>query len=154
MKQQLSISCYGAYKDSGVEWLGEVPAHWTVMMLKNVFQCFGSGTTPDSSNPTYYENGTINWLNTTDLKNDFIYQTKRKITQFALAEKSLKIYPINTLAIAMYGQGDTRGNVGLLSVETTTNQAACMMYRSFNSIPKFMLWWFVSKKGNCSPPPQ
>ncbi len=142
----MSLVRYDAYKDSGIEWLGEVPRHWTVKMIKNIFQCFGSGSTPDSSNTNYYDNGAINWLNTTDLKNDFVYETKRKITALALAEKSLKIYPINTLAIAMYGQGETRGNVGLLSIETTTNQAACMMYRSFNSIPKFMLWWFISKK--------
>ena len=144
----MKIERYPAYKDSGLEWLGGVPEHWEIMMIKNVYQCFGSGTTPDSSETKYYENGTINWLNTTDLKNSLVSETKRKITQLALTEKSLKIYPINTLAIAMYGQGDTRGNVGLLNIESTTNQAACMMYRSFNSIPKYMLWWFIAKKSD------
>lgn len=139
---------YDAYRDSEIKWLGKVPTHWKTMMIKNVYKFFGSGTTPDSSNLKYYENGTINWLNTTDLKNCLIYETKQKITPLALTEKSLKIYPINTLAIAMYGQGDTRGSVGLLKIETTTNQAACMMYRSSNSIPKYMFWWFVSQKTN------
>ncbi len=143
---QLSIKKYSLYKDSGVEWLGDVPEHWKVMMIKNVYKYFGSGSTPESSETKYYDNGTINWLNTTDLKNNVVNETSNKITLLALVEKSLKIYPINTLAIAMYGQGDTRGSVGLLSIETTTNQAACMMYHSSNSIPKYMFWWFIAKK--------
>ncbi|MEH2248064.1 restriction endonuclease subunit S [Nostoc sp.] len=144
----MKIERYQAYKDSGLEWLGDVPEHWKVMMLKNVYKCFGSGSTPESSETKYYDNGTINWLNTTDLKNNVVNETSNKITLLALAEKPLKIYPINTLAIAMYGQGDTRGSVGLLSIETTTNQAACMMYRSSNSMPKYMFWWFIAKKAN------
>ena len=116
------------------------------MMIKNIYHHFGSGSTPESSEIKYYENGTINWLNTADLKNDLVVETSRKITSLALKEKSLRIYPINTLAIAMYGQGDTRGNVGLLKIEATTNQAACMMYCSSNSIPEYMLLWFVAKK--------
>jgi type I restriction enzyme S subunit len=143
---QLSIKNYQLYKDSGVEWLGDVPEHWEVRRIKNVYQCFGSGSTPESGEPKYYENGTISWLNTTDLKNSNITETSKKITRLALREKSLRIYPIGTLAIAMYGQGDTRGNVGILGIEATTNQAACMMYRSSNSIPKYMLLWFISKK--------
>lgn len=139
---------YAAYKDSGVEWLGEVPECWQVITLKGIYRYFGSGTTPESSKSEYYQDGTINWLNTTDLKNCIISQTKNKITELALKEKSLKIYPVNTLAIAMYGQGDTRGSVGLLNIESTTNQAACMMYGSFNSISQYMFWWFVARKNN------
>jgi len=140
---------YQGYKDSGVEWLSnKVPEHWNITTIKNIFRYFGSGSTPESSETKYYAQGTINWLNTTDIKNTFINETSRKITHLALKEKSLKIYPINTLAIAMYGQGDTRGNVGLLNIESTTNQAACMMYSTRNSIPPYMLWWFVCKKTN------
>ena len=145
-KYQLSIKRYPSYKDSGTIWLGEIPKHWKIMMIKNIYHHFGSGSTPESSEIKYYENGTINWLNTADLKNDLVVETSRKITSLALKEKSLRIYPINTLAIAMYGQGDTRGNVGLLKIEATTNQAACMMYCSSNSIPEYMLLWFVAKK--------
>ena len=139
---------YQAHKDSDIEWLGEIPEHWQITKIKNVFQYFGSGSTPESSETKYYEEGSINWLNTTDIKNTFINETSRKITELALKEKSLKIYPINTLAIAMYGQGDTRGNVGLLNIESTTNQAACLMYSTRNSITQYMLWWFICKKSN------
>jgi len=139
---------YNSYKDSGLEWLGEIPNSFDVLMIKNIFRYFGSGSTPKSTNIHYYNDGKINWLNTTDLKNELISFTKNKITKLAFNEVNLKLYPKNTLAIAMYGQGETRGSVGLLDIITTTNQASCMMYKSFNAIEKYMLWWFVSKKSN------
>lgn len=139
---------YDEYQYSDVDWIGMIPKNWEIMMIKNVYRYFGSGTTPRSSEPKYYEGGNISWLNTTDLKNNVVTDTKNKITELALNELPMKVYPKNTLALAMYGQGDTRGNVGLLGIETTTNQAACMMYGSKRAIPKFMLWWFVSQKSN------
>lgn len=139
---------YEDYQYIGIKWLGSAPKAWKMMMIKNVYRHFGSGSTPLSSEPRYYDDGDVNWLNTTDLKNTVVVETKNKISKYALAELSMRVYPKNTLAIAMYGQGDTRGSVGLLGIESTTNQAACMMYGSKNSIPKFMLWWFVSQKAN------
>ncbi len=136
---------YNEYKYSGIEWLGEIPEHWEVKRIKDIFKELGSGTTPKSSNLAYYDNGNINWLNTTDLKNNIIYDTKIKITQKALDEVGLKMYPIDSLAIAMYGQGKTRGSVGLLKVPTTTNQAACIMSKPKNVDTKYMLYWFISK---------
>jgi type I restriction enzyme S subunit len=139
---------YEDYQHSGIKWLGSAPKNWKILRMKNIFKSFGSGSTPHSSERKYYDEGDVNWLNTTDLKNSVVYETKNKITKLALAELALKVYPRNTLALAMYGQGDTRGSVGLLNVESTTNQAACMMYDTRNAIPKFMLWWFVAQKSN------
>jgi len=45
-------------RDSGIEWLGEVPKEWQVGRIKNVINQYGSGTTPESGNELYYENGT------------------------------------------------------------------------------------------------
>ena len=137
---------YDTYKDSETEWLGEVPAHWRITRTKDIFRVFGSGTTPSRSEPSYYDDGTIHWLNTADLNNAVVYDTKRKVTPKALIETSLRMHPKGSLALAMYGQGETMGNVGLLAIEATSNQAALVMNRSFNSAPKYMLWWFVSKK--------
>lgn len=136
---------YNEYKNTDIEWLGDIPKHWEIKRVKDVFSQLGSGTTPKSSNKTYYENGNINWLNTTDLKNNVIYNTKLKVTEKALNEVGLKVYPINSIAIAMYGQGKTRGSVGLLKVPTTTNQAACIMSKPIDIDTKFMLYWFISK---------
>jgi len=137
---------YDSYKDSEIGLLGQVPNSWEITTIKNIFRYFGSGSTPQSNNMHYYENGTINWLNTSDLKNFLIENTKFKITNLALQEVGLKMYPINTIAVAMYGQGETRGTPALLKVPTTTNQASCMMYKSFIADERYMLWWFISKK--------
>src|SRR5690606_11500955 len=116
-----------------------------IKRIKDVFRYFGSGTTPKGSNLEYYEDGDIPWLNTLDLSNDLVFHTKNKITEKALRECSLKLYPINSLAIAMYGQGKTRGTVGLLKIKAATNQASCIMHKHSNANEKYILWWFVHK---------
>ena len=92
---------YDSYKDSGLEWLGEIPSEWGVKRVKDTFRYFGSGSTPLSTNMKYYDNGTIPWLNTTDIKNNIVNNTKYKVSELAKNDYSLKIYPINSLAIGI-----------------------------------------------------
>ena len=136
---------YEKYKPSGLDWIGNIPELWEVKRIKDVFKNFGSGTTPSASNVTYYEDGNIPWLNTSDLNNDVVYDTKLKVTEKALKETGLKIYPKNSLTIAMYGQGKTRGKVGLINFDFTTNQASCVMYSPKNINLKYILYWFKYK---------
>ena len=82
---------YEKYKPSGVEWLGEIPEHWEVKRVKDIFREFGSGTTPSTANVDYYEDGNVNWLNTNDLSNDLIYETKQKITKKAHCKSVLSL---------------------------------------------------------------
>lgn len=93
--------------------------------LKDISTLIASGITPSRTNINYWINGSIPWLKTAQLNEHKIYNTSEKITQLALKETSIKIFPINTLAIAMYGEGRTRGNVAILKTEMTTNQACC-----------------------------
>lgn len=119
-----------------------VPNDWKILRLKEVFRYFGSGSTPKSNTDSYYENGTIPWLNTTDLNNGIVRETKNKITEIAFSESSLRIYPRNSIAIAMYGQGKTRGTVGQINFQFTTNQASCIMYGPLDANETFILYWF------------
>jgi type I restriction enzyme S subunit len=131
-------------KNSGIEWLGEIPEHWEVMKITHIFNEIGSGTTPNSSNTKYY-NGNINWLQTGDLTDNIIFKTSKKITNKALKDYStLKIYPKNSIVIAMYGA--TIGKVGLLNIETTTNQACCVLSKSKKVLEKYAFYWFISSK--------
>lgn len=98
---------------------------FNIVKLKNISKTIGSGITPLRSNPLYWENGTIYWLKTEQLGEHEIYETSEKISQNAIDETSIKIFPKNTLSIAMYGEGRTRGNVSILKNEMTTNQACC-----------------------------
>lgn len=84
-----------------------------------------SGITPLRSNPNYWESGTIPWLKTAQLGERHIYETEEKISQTALADTSIKLNPVNTISIAMYGEGRTRGNVSILKTQMATNQACC-----------------------------
>src|SRR5690554_7080259 len=81
-------------KDSGIEWLGEIPEHWEVKKLNWSFEDIGSGTTPKADNQLYYYNGNINWLLTGDLNDGEIYDTSKKITQKAIDDYgTLRVYP-------------------------------------------------------------
>lgn len=112
-------------KDSGIDWIGEIPENWNTIKLSRVYPNIGSGTTPDTNNSQYYSEEGINWLQTGDLNDGDIYETSKHITELALKEKGLRIYPKGSLVIAMYGA--TIGKVGLLQIETTTNQACCVL---------------------------
>jgi len=95
------------------------------LKLKEIAIIIGSGITPSRTNKFYWENGLIPWLKTEQLGEHKIYKTSEKISQIALDETSIKVFPINTLSIAMYGEGRTRGNISILKCEIATNQACC-----------------------------
>ena len=87
-----------------------------------------SGGTPNRNVSEFWNNGSIRWVKTTELQNNVIYNTDEKITQAGLDNSSAKITPPNTVLIAMYGQGKTRGMTGYTSIECATNQAcACIL---------------------------
>lgn len=131
-------------KDSGIEWIGMIPEGWECTKLAWLYSNMGSGTTPDSSNYSYYsENGT-NWLQTGDLNDGVITSTSKHVTDLALQEKGLKIYPVGSVVIAMYGA--TIGKVGLLSIETTTNQACCVLPPTEIMNNKYVFYLMQSSK--------
>ena len=134
---------YEEYKDSGVEWIEEIPVGWELKKLSYCFDNIGSGTTPTSGEADYYFNGSINWLQTGDLNDGEIIFTSKKITKKAVNDYStLRIYPTGSLIIAMYGA--TIGKVGLLKISSTTNQACCVLSEANSVVSKFAFYWLVS----------
>lgn len=93
--------------------------------LKDISLLINSGLTPLRSNVKFWQDGDIPWVKTEQLGEKNIYNSNEKITRFALENTSIKLNPPNTLSIAMYGEGKTRGSVSILRNETTTNQACC-----------------------------
>ena len=100
-----------------------------------------SGGTPDRKNTEYWQNGTIRWVKTTELQNGIIYDTEEKITEAGMNNSSAKKIPANSILIAMYGQGKTRGMTGYLAVECTTNQACACILPS-KKVNQIYLWQF------------
>jgi type I restriction enzyme M protein len=82
-----------------------------------------TGATPSSTVKEYYENGTINWLVSGDIHKGEIYECAKKITQKGLENSNTRLLPINSVLIALNGQGKTRGTVALLRIEATCNQS-------------------------------
>ena len=97
-----------------------------------------SGSTPSRDNKLYWDSGTINWVKTTEVINKEITETEEKITKFALENTSLKLFPVNTILIAMYGQGQTRGRSAILKVKSTSNQACGAIFPNKIDNPVFI----------------
>ena len=93
--------------------------------LKNLANFIGSGCTPSRKNISYWNSADVLWLKTEQLGEYKITSTAEHISHKAVIECNLRIYPKNTISVAMYGEGKTRGNVSLLGAPMTTNQACC-----------------------------
>lgn len=128
-------------KDSGVEWIGEIPRHWSMPKLK-YFTNISSGGTPDRNHPEYW-NGNVNWIKTGELQNNELYDSEEKISELGVANSSVKLFEKNTILIAMYGQGKTRGMTALLKVPCTTNQACAGIVMKNNSPYEIYYLWFT-----------
>ena len=132
-------------KPSGIEWLGDVPAHWEVWKLAHAFAVIGSGTTPKTDNREYYDDGDTPWINTGDLTDGELEDCARRITVRALADHaSLKIYPAGSLLIAMYGA--TIGKLAILRFPAAVNQACCVFTGVSQIVSKFLFYWFVGSR--------
>lgn len=83
-----------------------------------------SGGTPSRANPEYW-NGDIPWVTTSLVDFNVIHSAEEFITKEGVNNSSAKLFPKNTILMAMYGQGITRGKVAILGIEATTNQACC-----------------------------
>jgi len=126
-------------KDSGIEWLGEIPEHWEVWKVTHGFRCLGSGTTPKSDDLKYYD-GHIPWVTTSELRENIIEDTVNKITDDALRDyPTLRLYPAGTLLFAMYGA--TIGRMGLLGIPATVNQACAAFTEPITLDAKFTYYW-------------
>ena len=104
----------------------------------------GAGGTPLKSKKEYYENGNIPWLCSGEVKQGNIYSSNKFITQKGLDNSSAKLFPKDTVVIAMYGA--TAGDVGILRFETSTNQAVCGILPNDILIPEFIYYSFSYRK--------
>lgn len=88
-------------KDSGAEWLGEVPAHWTVKPLKYLVQ-LRSGGTPSKDRADLWD-GAIPWASAKDLKGEILYDTIDHITDAAITEGRIELAPVGSILILVRG---------------------------------------------------
>jgi type I restriction enzyme S subunit len=123
--------------------IGPVPGTWVESRLGTIAR-FSSGGTPSRDVSEYWAGGTIPWVKTTEIDYRTIRDTEERITQTALDNSSAKVFPAGTLLVAMYGQGVTRGRVGVLGIAAATNQACtAIMPHSEQEVSTGFLYYFL-----------
>ncbi len=127
-------------KDSGIEWLGEIPEHWDTVSLKWVSKIY-SGGTPSKNKTEYWENGTIPWLNSGSVNQGDITAPSEYITEEALNNSSAKWIPKKALVIALAGQGKTKGMVAQVQFRTTCNQSLGVIVPNNQIENRFLMYW-------------
>ena len=105
-----------------------------------------SGGTPSRKEPSYWNQGTIPWVTTTEVQNNIIYHTNEHITEKGLQNSSAKLYKKGSIVIAMYGQGSTRGRSAKLGIEATTNQACAVLYEKIADCETDYVWHYLQSQ--------
>lgn len=116
---------------------------WSWKRIGDVFDT-GAGGTPLKTYQEYYENGDIPWLRSGEVCKKYITETEMFITQLGMDNSSAKMFPENTVVVAMYGA--TAGQVGILHLETTTNQAVCGIFPNEDYVPEFIYYSLLNSK--------
>jgi type I restriction enzyme S subunit len=124
-------------------WEIDMKKDWEIKKLGEVCET-GSGGTPLKANKDYYEGGAIPWLMSGEVSQGEIFEAKNFITEKGLKNSSAKLFPVNTVLVAMYGA--TAGQTGILKFEATTNQAVCGILPNCRFIPEFLYYCFLLKK--------
>lgn len=103
-----------------------------------------SGGTPSRTHSEYYEDGTIPWVKTGDLKDKYLFETDEKISQLGLENSSARIYLKNTVLLAMYGA--TIGATSILKIDAATNQACAAFSPREDTLPEYLCAFLESQK--------
>lgn len=140
MKDQINTEIAAGYK---MTELGPLPQEWEVVRLGDLVK-ITSGGTPSRKIKEYY-NGNNLWVKSGELEDNMILDSEEKITDEAIKNSSAKIFPEDTVLIAMYGA--TVGKTAILKKEATTNQAVCAILPNFKLfVPEFLRYYFIVKR--------
>lgn len=116
---------------------------WPNVRIGDVCQT-GAGGTPLKSKKQFYDDGDIPWLLSGEVNKRDIVSAKNFITELGLNNSSAKIFPKNTVLVAMYGA--TAGQAGILRIEAATNQAVCGIYPNKKFVPEYLYYALLHKK--------
>lgn len=130
-------------KNSGIEWIGDIPAEWNKDKVIRVFSVIGSGTTPKSSDENLFD-GNTPWIQSGDINGENLFVTKNCVSNSAIESYSaLRVYQAPYLVVAMYGA--SVGNLSLSMIDACVNQACCVLKKPTINL-KFSFYIFKAVK--------
>jgi type I restriction enzyme S subunit len=140
----MKLPAYPRYRPSGVEWFGDVPEHWTPIALRRTSTRYAGGT-PDRSNDSYWDEGTIPWINSGAVNQGLITAPSAFITEEAYRNSSARWVAKDALVMALAGQGKTKGMVAQTGIATTCNQSMAAICPTPPTEPRYLYWLLVSQ---------
>ena len=137
---------YSFYRDKLLSFEDEVyQVEWKT--LGEVSEAILTGVTPRKSKLEYYEDGTIPWLRTNEVRFNNIFETELSVTEKAFNETGIKWIPQDSVIIAI--SGATAGRVGVNKIPLTTNQHCCSIILDKNLVNyRYVYYWLVSQNKN------
>ena len=127
-------------RDSGIPWLGKIPAHWEVWKLGHIASV-GNGSTPNRNKAAYWTDGGIPWLNSSVVNQSEVTGADQFVTAFAVQECHLPLVKAGGVLIAITGQGKTRGRAVVLSIDSTINQHLAFIQPERSRLRSWFLRW-------------
>lgn len=128
-------------RDSGIRWLPKIPAHWETWKLGHLAR-IGNGSTPSRGDGRYWTAGTIPWINSGAVNQGEVTSSDQHVTETALDECHLPVLQPGTVLIGITGQGKTRGQSVVLSIQATISQHLSYVDPDRERLcPWFLRWW-------------
>lgn len=150
-RQQEALRSATTTRDGGcqvatdIPWMPTMNDAWRLYKISHHFRT-GSGTTPTSTRQEYFS-GSIPWVVSADLNDGDVLEASTHITDEAVSDfPALTLHSAGSLIIAMYGQGATKGTVGVLRLGACVNQACCVLTPVGSVSAEFASYWFRAHK--------
>lgn len=133
-------------RNSGVEWLGEIPKHWEVLPLKFI-STFISGATPSTTNSAYWD-GSIPWITAKDMKQFYLTESTDYITELAVKETAIRVIPSPAVLVVVRGMILAHSfPVGLTTILVTINQDMKAIFLSKKLEPEYFTRQLLARRG-------
>ena len=129
-------------RDSGIPWLGRIPAHWEIWKLGHTAS-IGNGSTPNRNKAAYWIDGRIPWSNSGVVNQSEVTGADQFVTAYAVQECHLPLVKAGSVLIAITGQGKTRGRAVVLSIDSTINQHLAFIQPERSRLRPWFLRWIL-----------
>lgn len=124
--------------------LGCIPKGWNINNVGRLSENIFSGGTPNTNTEEYW-NGTLNWFSSGETRNSIIIETEKKITEAGVKNSSTRLSVSGDILIASAGQGHTRGQTSLNTIDTYINQSVVCI-RPMKSSYSSWLYFNISSR--------